>query len=236
MEIIAHRGASAYALENSRAAFRLAHRQGADRVEIDVRATKDGKLVVMHDEFLDRTTTGTGRLRDFYWDELAQVRLVNGEPLLSLEEAFDTLGHDIRVYLDIKDPDIFPQIARLARGLGEAIIGSSDVQAMASVSATIPDLQRALLVGELSDPVGKAVSAGAHYAHLCWEVYQDPVSLLTPDLFERARAAGIGLILWHEEREQELKRIGKMSRHFYAVCTNLPDRARGWIEGGRLAR
>jgi len=58
MEIIAHRGAAAYELENSRAAIELARRQGADRVELDARATKDGRPVVLHDAFLERTTTG----------------------------------------------------------------------------------------------------------------------------------------------------------------------------------
>ncbi|MEO5876726.1 MAG: glycerophosphodiester phosphodiesterase family protein, partial [Streptosporangiaceae bacterium] len=53
---IAHRGASAYAPENTRAAFRLAARMGADLTEIDVQQTKDRKLVVIHDTTLTRTT------------------------------------------------------------------------------------------------------------------------------------------------------------------------------------
>ena len=58
--IIAHRGASGYAPENTMAAFELAERLGADFIEFDVRMSKDGELVIIHDETVDRTTNFTG--------------------------------------------------------------------------------------------------------------------------------------------------------------------------------
>ena len=60
-KVFAHRGASAYAPENTLPAFELAARQGADGIELDVHLSKDGELVVIHDETLDRTTNGHGR-------------------------------------------------------------------------------------------------------------------------------------------------------------------------------
>src|SRR3989337_1808807 len=62
--VIAHRGANAYAPENTLAGFRLAGDQGADAIEFDVRATADGHLVVIHDPSLARTTDGEGEVRD----------------------------------------------------------------------------------------------------------------------------------------------------------------------------
>lgn len=59
-KIFAHRGASAYAPENTLAAFDLAQRLGADGIELDVQLTKDGEVVVIHDETIDRTGTGKG--------------------------------------------------------------------------------------------------------------------------------------------------------------------------------
>src|ERR1700694_4714944 len=71
--VSAHRGASGYAPENTLAAFSLAHELGADMVEFDVHLTADDRLVVVHDDTLDRTTNGTGYVRDHTWDEIARL-------------------------------------------------------------------------------------------------------------------------------------------------------------------
>ena len=69
--VIAHRGASAEAVENTLTAFRLAHERGADAVELDVHATADGVPVLLHDDTVDRTTDGSGDVRRL---TLEQVR------------------------------------------------------------------------------------------------------------------------------------------------------------------
>ena len=73
VKVFAHRGASAYAPENTLAAFRLAEEQGADGIELDVQLTKDGQVVVIHDENIDRTGTGTGAVRDYTLEELRKL-------------------------------------------------------------------------------------------------------------------------------------------------------------------
>lgn len=78
--VYAHRGASAYAPENTLPAFRLAEEQGADGIELDVHLTKDGELVVIHDEKLDRTTNGVGLVRDYTLAELKRFCADNGMP------------------------------------------------------------------------------------------------------------------------------------------------------------
>ena len=224
MEVIAHRGASGYVLENSRRALELAWRQGADRVEIDVRATRDGKLLVLHDPTLNRTTTGQGPVSKFTWEELSGVRLRNGEPLLLLEEAMDLLRGRTQVYLEVKDPAAAPEVARAVKGLEGVIVGSSD-PATASLVARESGVFTSLLVRELSSPISRAQEAGVDYLHLCWEHLPDPVSRVSASLREEAQTAGLKLILWHEERSAQLRRIGRLSG-IHGVCTNLPDRAR----------
>ena len=66
----AHRGASGYAPENTMDAFRKAIEMKADGIELDVHLTKDGEVVVIHDEVLDRVSDGTGRVQDFTYNEL----------------------------------------------------------------------------------------------------------------------------------------------------------------------
>jgi glycerophosphoryl diester phosphodiesterase len=75
----AHRGADT-TRENTLAAFRTAVDRGYGHLELDVRTTRDGILMVFHDEYLDRVTTGTGRLSDHTWEELARVRVIDPAP------------------------------------------------------------------------------------------------------------------------------------------------------------
>lgn len=70
--IIAHRGASAYAPENTMAAFRKAVELSADGIEFDVKCTKDGQMIIIHDQTLDRTTDGNGRVVEKTYDELKE--------------------------------------------------------------------------------------------------------------------------------------------------------------------
>ncbi|MUK87387.1 glycerophosphodiester phosphodiesterase [Ornithinibacillus sp. L9] len=72
-KIIAHRGSAGTHPENTMAAFREAERVGADGIELDVHLTKDGKLAVIHDETVDRTTNGSGHVKDFSLTELQRL-------------------------------------------------------------------------------------------------------------------------------------------------------------------
>src|SRR5439155_7022002 len=71
--VIAHRGASAYATENTEASFDQGIALGADALETDVRATRDGVLVLIHDAQVDRTTNGHGPVADLTWEEIRQL-------------------------------------------------------------------------------------------------------------------------------------------------------------------
>ena len=76
-KIFAHRGASAYAPENTMEAFHLAAKQGADGIELDVHVTKDGEVVVTHDEKIDRVSNGSGFVKDMTLRELKRLSFHN---------------------------------------------------------------------------------------------------------------------------------------------------------------
>ncbi len=73
IDVVAHRGASGIAPENTLVAFRMAMELGADGIELDVHLSRDGISVVIHDETVDRTGTGTGTVRDMKWSELMKL-------------------------------------------------------------------------------------------------------------------------------------------------------------------
>ena len=118
--VIAHRGASAYAPENTMAAFRKALELGVPEVETDVRFTKDKRLVLFHDHTLERTTDGTGPPSDHTLEELKQLDAgswmdpseyegfewredYSGERLITLEELLDVFGDSFVYHIEIKD-------------------------------------------------------------------------------------------------------------------------------------
>ncbi len=97
--IIAHRGASAFAPENTLAAFRLAVELGADGIELDAKLSADGEVMVIHDQTVDRTTGGHGAVRELSLAQLKQLDgghfkdvQYTGEPIPTLDEVFTEVG------------------------------------------------------------------------------------------------------------------------------------------------
>lgn len=117
--IFAHRGASDYAPENTMASYRLAYELGADYIEIDLQMTKDGHLVALHDDSLDRTTNGKGKVFLHTLEELKQLDAgswfneqfpsfakleYEGLTIPTLREIFEEFGHDMNYYIEMKNP------------------------------------------------------------------------------------------------------------------------------------
>jgi glycerophosphoryl diester phosphodiesterase len=108
--VFAHRGASAHAPENTLAAFQLALSQGAPAIELDAMLCADGQVVVIHDDTVDRTTNGLGKVRQM---PLAAIKELDAgtsfastfksEKIPTLLEVFETLGHEIFINIEIKN-------------------------------------------------------------------------------------------------------------------------------------
>ena len=117
--ILGHRGASGYAPENTLEAFQLAMDMGADGFELDVHLSKDGELIVMHDETVDRTTDGHGKIQAFTLKELKQLDASNGmaaykgAKVPTLGELYDLIRNTRHVVnVEIKtDQIVYPGIA-----------------------------------------------------------------------------------------------------------------------------
>lgn len=107
--VIAHRGASAYHPENTMAAFRASVDMEAEMIELDITLSKDGIPVVIHDETLDRTTNGKGKVSDYTLEELKQLDAGSwfsyehqGEPIPTLEEVLEFAKNRIALNIEIK--------------------------------------------------------------------------------------------------------------------------------------
>lgn len=120
---IAHRGASGHAPEHTLASYELGEKMKGDYIEIDLQMTKDGKLIAMHDEKVDRTTDGTGYVKDFTLEEIKQLDAGSwfneqypdkAKPeyvdlkVPTLEEIIEKFGRGSRYYIETKSPDVYP--------------------------------------------------------------------------------------------------------------------------------
>lgn len=102
-KIIAHRGASAHRPENTLAAFQLALDQGADGIELDVMLSADGEMVVIHDEEVDRTTNGHGKVRNLTLNQLKALDAGQGESIPTLAEVLDRFGGKFLINIELKN-------------------------------------------------------------------------------------------------------------------------------------
>ncbi len=124
---IAHRGASGYAPEHTLAAYELGEKMKGDYIEVDLQMTKDGILIAMHDEKVDRTTDGTGFVKDM---TLAEIKGLDagswfnaaypekakpeyaGLTVPTLEEVIERFGTGSCYYIETKAPEIYPGMER----------------------------------------------------------------------------------------------------------------------------
>ncbi len=234
---IAHRGASAHAPENTARAFELAAELGADMVELDVRLTRDGVPVVIHDPVLERLTDGHGAVAERTWEYLRGRTVRGGGRLLALSEALELLARlRLGVYVDIKAKEAaLPAAAELERaGLTPyAIMGSHDPELLRELRRQNPKLRTSLLVGppdQLGRGVWLALQAASElaariqcdYVHPCWEHVSDrPDRLLDPAWIDAVHRAGRGVITWHEERAAVIEGLRQLGVD--GICTDRPE-------------
>jgi len=217
---IAHRGASGYEPENTIRAFEKAIALGADMIELDVHLSVDGHLIVLHDAQMNGVA-----VRSLTLAALKRFDVGKGESIPTLQETIDCVKGRCQLYIELKGEDTEPPVIDLVRknGLqGDVIIASFDSAKVRRTRELAPELMTSVLTGELDlDFVAFAREARADCIHFCWERHPSPHALLTDTLMKTCEAAGLKVVIWHEERSEEIREIVK--RDIYGICRNLPD-------------
>ncbi|MDD3339695.1 MAG: glycerophosphodiester phosphodiesterase [Lachnospiraceae bacterium] len=230
-KIFAHRGASAYAPENTLPAFRLAMEQGADGIELDVQLTKDGEVVVLHDETLDRTSTGKGLVKDYTLEELRTMSFHNhmeehkGVAIPLLKEVLELVKPGrMEVNIELKTGIFwYPEIEKKtmdivkAAGMEERVIYSSfNHYSIQEVRRLDPQAQTAYLFGDVILDVEKyAKNTGVDALHPA--VYHLKMS----DFMKRYKESGLKVRVWTVNKKEHMKEF--MENGIEAVITNYPD-------------
>ena len=128
VRIIGHRGAAGEEPENTLRSFSKAVELGADMVELDIRICASGELVVIHDETVDRTTNGSGRVNDLDFSKLRKLDAGSGEMIPTLDEVIELIDGCLGLDIELKDPGTAEQVRKiLDKANDEGIIDGENI-------------------------------------------------------------------------------------------------------------
>ncbi|WP_370570280.1 glycerophosphodiester phosphodiesterase [Paenibacillus sp. JCM 10914] len=237
---IAHRGAAGEAPENTLASFQLGLDQGCDGIELDIHLSKDGQLIVCHDNTIDRTTDGTGKIREMTAAELKQVDAGSwfdekyaGERIPLLEEVFERVPPDIMINIEIKDtsghalePVLLDLMKRMNR-IDNVVISSFDHQTLVHLKR----LDERVKIGLLYDckPVRHARMAAITGV----DVYSLHPNFNRLDQADTRDAVEEGLQVYAYTINHELSIAKAIEYGVSGIITDYPARARELI-GARV--
>ncbi|HKW72159.1 MAG TPA: glycerophosphodiester phosphodiesterase family protein [Candidatus Dormibacteraeota bacterium] len=198
-----HRGNPAEHPENTMRSFRSAIAVGCDLIECDVHLSADGRLVVIHDHGLERTTNGTGMVRDFTAAELRKLDAGEGEKIPLLQEVVELALGKVGLVIEVKQvPPLYPgledKLVAMLRQLGavpECAVISFNHQVIHELRRMEPSLQLGILEGARPiNPAKLLRDAGA-------DVYSPHWGAADPDVVREVHAAGGAVAVWPVDDE-----------------------------------
>lgn len=254
--VVAHRGASADRPEHTLAAYELALQEGADGVECDVRLTRDGHLVCVHDRRIDRTSNGTGivsemtlaELREFDWGDWHNSSnhggTAGGTGILTLDELIRLVldwKRPVKLFVETKHPVRYgalveSKVLALLHRYGIAAPPSADLSravVMSFSAAAVWRIRRAapllptVLLGETSRYLG----GGAATTVGATAVGPSIATLREhPELVDRAAAQGRAMYCWTVDHYEDVEFCRELGVAW--VATNHPGRTKDWLQNG----
>ncbi len=232
MLVFAHRGYSGKYPENTMTAFKKAHEANADGIELDVQFTKDKQLVIIHDEKIDRTTNGTGYVKDYTLEELKQFNAAKVHNETCKEETIPSLDE----YLNwVKDTNLITNIELKTgvyyySGIEEAtlnlvkkynledkvIFSSFNPLSVVKIKELAPDIK----VGLLTES-GGIQNAGQLCKDFHFDYYHPDKKDLTQETIDGCKECGIGLNVWTVNDLEFIHKLYEANAN--AIITNYPD-------------
>ncbi len=234
LTVIAHRGASSYAPENTLAAFDLALQMGVHHIELDLHSTRDGHIVVLHDETVDRTTDGSGPVSSFTLAALRQLDAGSwfgapfaGQRIPTFDEVLERYRGRLHVHAEIKGRS--PSVSHLtadrihARGMKEQVtITSFESVRLEEIRACAPELPTGWLVEEVTDAtIARARALGL--AQIC-----PRADTVTQELVRRLHAEGLVARAWGVASEELMQQVVEAGAD--GMTVNFPDRLIAYLQ------
>ncbi|CAM3512296.1 glycerophosphodiester phosphodiesterase [Marinicrinis lubricantis] len=238
MRIMAHRGASGVCPENTMAAFERAIEMGADSIETDVQMTKDGHLVCIHDETVDRTTSGSGWIRDMYLDDLKKLDAgswfhssFKQERIPTLEELLDlSVRHNIYLNIELKNSTVryegmeqlVADMIRRRNYSSQVIISSFNHESLKMMKSVAPEIDTGVLYHRnIQYPWLYACQLSANALH-------PSKALVNDELVRSASSFHIKVHPWTINDAKTMEKHIRMNVH--AIITDHPDQLKKLVK------
>ncbi|MGL4791192.1 MAG: glycerophosphodiester phosphodiesterase [Anaerotignaceae bacterium] len=242
MRVIAHRGYCGKYPENTMLAFKKAVEAGCDELELDVQLTKDGVLVVIHDESVDRTTDGTGFVKDY---TLAELQKLNAAKLFSHIVDFECIptfdeyckwakNCDVKTNIELKTSlhyyvGIEAEAVAIVKKYGlenKVLFSSFNHMSLVKTKELAPEIPVGALVLECG--LG---NAGQYCKQYGFEYYHPGFSGLTKEEVEQCKENNIGVNVWTVNDMMGLEKLEEWGCD--GIITNFPGVCSGWLESSK---
>ncbi len=230
---IAHRGASGTFPENTLSAFRAAIDAGADMCELDVQLTRDGAVVVIHDDTVERTTDGKGEVAKLTLEELKRLDAgakfkagaIRGERIPTLDEVFYVTAGKCGLNIELKAggvENLVAQIMQARNAFGDSVVSSFDWDYLKKIQQLHFNIRVGLLAEEKPvDLMMNAVAMRAYSINPRWD-------MVTADLCKAAHERGLMVYTWTVDADARMRALIECGVD--GIMTNYPERLRTVIK------
>lgn len=219
-KVIAHRGASGEEPENTLRAFEAAVAQGAQMIELDLRLTMDGHVVVIHDASLNRTTDRQGRIAKITLAEARRADAGKGERIPTLKETLELARKRAELYLEMKDANAATATLREVREFGlenEVLIASFSRRMMQRLRGEVRDIRLGLIVAPPT--LGLLTPTPDDFE---FDVLSVDERLCRRVLVEQTHRKGKKVFVWTLDDERGYRKMSSLGVD--GIVTNFPDR------------
>lgn len=223
--VIGHRGAAAYALENTSLSFRKAVQMGVDWIELDVRETLDGEFMVVHDSHLGRISSRRVSVHKSYSIDLRAVVLNDNQRLLTLAEAFETIPSDRGLMIEVKALRSYEKMAALIAPLiklRQVMLTSFDLKLLLRLQICKSRSPLGVVSKTLSN-LSKAKEMGLDFENACLDFHSLSYSSVARLRKERYKIFG-----WTVDRTPDIEKM--LDLEIDGIISNKPDLVRRLIE------
>jgi glycerophosphoryl diester phosphodiesterase len=214
---IGHRGARAYEPENTLSSYKKALELGVDAVELDVRRTKDGEIIVIHDAEVDRTTNGKGLVSQLTLKEIKQFNTEKDQKIPTLEEALDFLDKKVKVLIELKETGFEGKMLKTVQKKGlekNVIIVSFLEEALRKVRELNDIVETGLIYTKHKNPIKTASDLKANYLLPLYRFTH------TADV-QKAHQNGLKVIVWTINKSEEVAEYVK--KGVDGITSDRPD-------------
>lgn len=224
----AHRGASAYAPENTMVAFKKALVMGADGIELDLQETKDKKIVIFHDEIIDKKSNGKGRIKDYTFEELYNLDFgswfsneYKGEHIVLFEDfAKEFLKKDLVFAIELKDIGYEQEVLNIIKeysNINNIYITSFKYEVLNNIRKIDKNIKISWLIKEKinKENINKLLKINAN------QICPKATKVTSKDI-ALANASGIGVRLWGVKDEEIMGKVYTLNTE--GMTVDFPDK------------